>query len=263
MLIVQRMPKYVLFMTILLSSEAQQRTVSDPGVVTTHQAITPAGLQSVFNGRVYGVAFGKTPDEVWVLHAGEISILDWKANKSLAHITFEGAAGLGGILYDASADRALVNIANHGEAELWSVRRDGSHTAWRLGPSANSGALAATGRIAAVPLIHGNTLAIADLSKGTVRTVKTEIAPFGAAINHDSTIAYVTNWGGRTPKPGDLTAPTGLSPTADRVVTDERGIASSGTVSRIDLIMGAVEKPSPSACIPRRLFGMNLRRASM
>jgi YVTN family beta-propeller protein len=240
------MPKYVLFITIQLTAAAQLRTVSDPGVVTTHQAITPAGLQSVFNGRVYGVAFGKTPDELWVLHAGEISLVDWKANKSLAHIAFQGSAGLGGILYDASADRALVNIANHGEAELWSVRRDGSHISWKLGSSANSGALAATGRIAVVPLIHGNSLTIADLSKGTVRTVKTEIAPFGAAISHDSTIAYVTNWGGRAPKPGDLTALAGT----DRVVTDERGIASTGTVSRIDLIMGTVEKTIPVSLHP-------------
>src|ERR1700722_19340901 len=124
MLIVQRMPKYVLFITIVCTAFAQQRTVSDPGVITTRQAITPAGLQSVFNGRVYGVAFGKTPDELWVLHKSEITFLDWRANKVLAHIAFEGDAGLGGIRYDSSADRALVNIANRGEAELWSVRRD-------------------------------------------------------------------------------------------------------------------------------------------
>ena len=246
MLIVQRMPKYVLSIALLSTAFAQQRTITDPGVITTHQAITPAGLQSVFKGRVYGVAFGKTPSEVWVLHAHQIDLLDWQANKSLAHIAFAGAAGLGGIVYDASADRALVNIANHGEAELWSVRRDGSHVAWKLGSSANSGALAASDRIAVVPLIHGNKLAIADLSKGTVRTAKTEIAPFGAAISHDSTIAYVSNCGGRAPKPGDLTASAG----ADRVVTDERGIASSGTVSRIDLIMGKVEQTIPVGLHP-------------
>ncbi len=248
------MPKYLLFATILATAFAQQRTITDPGVITTRQAITPAGLQSVFNGRVYGVAFGKTPDEVWVLHAHAVDLLDWRANKSLAHIAFEGAAGLGGIRYDPSADRALVNIANKGEAELWSVRRDGSHVSWKLGASANSGALAASDRIAVVPLIHGNTLAFADLSKGTVRTVKTEIAPFGAAISHDSTIAYVSNWGGRAPKPGDLTAPTGRVAGADQVVTDERGIASSGTVSRIDLIMGKIEQSIPVGLHPTAII---------
>jgi YVTN family beta-propeller protein len=240
MLILPRMYKFTFFIAISLL--AQQRNVSDPGVITTRQAITPAGVQSVFEGRVYGVAFGKTAAEVWVLHSGEIELLDWKENKALARAKFAGAAGLGGIRYDASGDRALATIANHGEAELWSVRRDGAHTAWKLGASANSGALAVTERMAAVPLIHGNMLAFADLEKGIVRTAKTGIAPFGAAINHDSTAAYVTNWGGRAPKPGDLTAPTGHLPNADRVVTDERGIASTGTISRIDLVMGTVEK---------------------
>jgi DNA-binding beta-propeller fold protein YncE len=247
MLIVPRMLKYFVFVTTLF---AQQRAVPDPGVITTRQAITPAGVQSVFNGRVYGVAFGKTPNELWVLHSGEITLVDWRANKALAHIAFKGAAGLGGIRYDASADRALADIANSGEAELWSVTRDGSHTAWKLGSSANSGALAATGRLAVVPLIHGNTLAIADLSKGTVRTVKTEIAPFGAALNHQETIAYVTNWGGRSPKPGDLTASSGM----DKVVTDERGIAATGTVSRIDLIMGTVQQSIPVGLHPTAIL---------
>ncbi len=250
MLDLLRMPKFIFFVTVLFQAAAQQRTVPDPGVITTRQAITPAGLQSVFKGRVYGVAFGKTPDEVWVLHTREISLVDWRANKVLAHVAFEGSAGLGGIRYDPTADRALVTISNKREAELWSVRRDGSHTAWKLGTSANSGALAVTGRIAAIPLIHTNTLAVADLSRGTVRAVKTEIAPFGAAINHDETAAYVSNWGGRLPKAGDLTAPTGHSPDADKVVTDERGIASTGTVSRVDLIMGTVEKSIPVGLHP-------------
>ena len=34
------------------------RAVSDPGVITTRQAITPAGVQTVFDGRVNGAAFG-------------------------------------------------------------------------------------------------------------------------------------------------------------------------------------------------------------
>ncbi|MEY3284415.1 MAG: hypothetical protein RIR86_2428, partial [Acidobacteriota bacterium] len=34
------------------------RAVTDPGVVTTRQNITPAGVQSIFDGRVYGLSFG-------------------------------------------------------------------------------------------------------------------------------------------------------------------------------------------------------------
>ena len=42
------------------SPDKPLRSVTDPGVVTTRQAITPAGVQTVFDGRVYGVAFGAT-----------------------------------------------------------------------------------------------------------------------------------------------------------------------------------------------------------
>src|SRR5262249_22029660 len=50
-------------------------------------------------------------------------------------------------------------------------------------------------------------------------------------INAAGTVAYVSNWGGRFPGPSDSTATSG----GDQVVVDDRGIASSGTVSRIDL----------------------------
>jgi hypothetical protein len=87
-----------------------------------------------------------------------------------------------------------------------------------------------------VPLIYNNQLAVVDLNTGKLTgKVDTGVAPFGAVVNATGTIAYVTNWGGRLPKPGELTAPTGYDPKADRVVVDERGIASTGTVTRIDL----------------------------
>ena len=93
MLIVPRMLKYILFVPVLCAAAQDVRVVKDPGVITTRQAITPAGLQSVFNGRVYGVAFGKTSSEVWVLHAREITLLDWRANKALAHIHLRARPG--------------------------------------------------------------------------------------------------------------------------------------------------------------------------
>jgi hypothetical protein len=54
------------------------------------------------------------------------------------------------------------------------------------------------------------------------------VLPFGAAVNAEGAVAYVSNWGGRLPKAGDLTARTGLLPTADQLVVDSRGIASNG-----------------------------------
>src|ERR1035438_8041504 len=56
-------------------------TVLDPGVITTRQATTPAGIQMVFQGRVYGAAFGSTSDIVYALSGTRGALvykLDWR-----------------------------------------------------------------------------------------------------------------------------------------------------------------------------------------
>ena len=75
-----------------------------------------------------------------------------------------------------------------------------------------------------------------DLDSGKVKgTVRTGIAPFGVRLDRAGTVAYVSNWGGRFPHAGDETRTTGMRPGADHAVVDARGIASTGTVSRVDL----------------------------
>ncbi len=69
------------------------RAVTDPGVVTTRQSITPAGAQAVFQGRVYGIAFGATVNEVWVLNAGHAVRLNWKNNRVEDRIEIDGSPG--------------------------------------------------------------------------------------------------------------------------------------------------------------------------
>ena len=54
------------------------RAVMDPGVVVTRQNITPAGVQSVFEGRVYGVTFGASSEEVWALTVKDLIGLNWR-----------------------------------------------------------------------------------------------------------------------------------------------------------------------------------------
>ena len=88
-----------------------------------------------------------------------------------------------------------------------------------------------------LPLVFENELAIVDADSGEVQgRVKTGgVAPFGAVISRDAGTAWVSHWGGRWPAAGDPTLPTGMDPRADRVVVDARGIASTGTIARVDL----------------------------
>src|SRR5436190_701010 len=62
---------------LLLQAGSQPRTpqrdVADPGVIATGQRVTPAGVQTVFIGRVSGVRFGASSAEVWAAVPGAAS----------------------------------------------------------------------------------------------------------------------------------------------------------------------------------------------
>jgi len=237
----------VLFLASLTAAQQPAdpvRAVTDPGVVVTRQLITPAGVQSVFDGRIYGVAFGETESEIWVLSAGRIYRINWRANRVLERIPLVGSAGLQGIAYAAAGRQALSTNASKDNARLLAVRNGEAKVLAEGFGSFAVGALAAATRrdsagrrLAAVPVIARNKLAVVDLeSNRLVGAPVTGIAPFGAVLSEDGSTAYVTNWGGRLPKSGELTAPTGLAKDADRVVIDRRGIAATGTVTKIDLV---------------------------
>src|ERR1700722_15831225 len=78
------------------SSDAPRRAVTDPGVVTTRQSITPAGVPMVFDGRVFGVAFGKSDADLWILTAGAAIGADWRQNRVFARLPLARNPGIQG-----------------------------------------------------------------------------------------------------------------------------------------------------------------------
>ncbi|MFN7995656.1 MAG: bifunctional YncE family protein/alkaline phosphatase family protein [Bryobacteraceae bacterium] len=224
------------------TAETPVRSVTDPGIVTTRQAITPAGTQSVFRGRVHGVTFGKTSAELWVLNGGQVLRMDWQNNRILDRVPLDGDPGLQGIRYDPESNRLYVSSTRREKVRLLSIANGQAEVvAGSIGRHI-AGAVALTNLgLAVVPLIFDDKVALVSVSGGRpVTTASTGIAPFAAVVNKAGTVAYVSNWGGRQPKSGDLTAPTGLSANADQVVVDARGIASTGSVTRIDLASSQV-----------------------
>jgi YVTN family beta-propeller protein len=218
------------------------RNVTDPGVVVTRQNITPAGVQSVFEGRVYGVVFGSNPDEVWALNARAVVALNWRENRVVGSYPIQGKPGLQGIAADAGG-RVFVTSGSNNNVRFEAIENSAARVVAESLGAYTPGTIAlartknpAGQRLAVVPIIAQNKAAIIDVdSSRTLGSVPTGIAPVGAAINAGGTVAYVSNWGGRLPQPGDATAPAGLSPKADQVVIDDRGIAGTGTVTKIDL----------------------------
>jgi len=233
-------------------------SVVDPGIIPSRQGITPAGLQSVFESRVNGVAFGEDGGSIYAATLGQkgshVYQIDLKTNQMISVIDSSTSAGMQGMVYDpvthtpvmsglsgsAKGKDSLVELVSlSGQKSSMIAEGLGAHQAGgvSLGLTKNSQGH----RLAVVALTFDDAAALVDLgSKQSIAKVKTGIAPFGTAVNHDSSVAYVSNWGGRFPNPGEQTAATGPETNADQVVVDERGIASSGTVTRVDLISGKV-----------------------
>ena len=239
------------------TSDKPVRSITDPGVVTTHQTITPAGVQTVFSGRVHGVVFGQASSEVWVLTKGQnnkesqMLRLDWNANRVFERFPIKESPGLLGLQFDRVANRPLVTGVVPAdknqtqprvrllsvEKSLLSTVADSPGNFVVGGPAVAAKPNSLGERLAVVPLTFNNRLAIIDLTKRvSIGSIDTGIAPFGAVIDANGTVAYVSNWGGRLARPDDLTLPQGYNPHSDRIVVDSRGIASTGTVTRIDLV---------------------------
>jgi YVTN family beta-propeller protein len=86
-----------------------QRPLPDPGVIAVEQRVTPAGVQSVFEGKVGGVRFGRDPGELWVAVAGAAYRLAWRDNRAITTSAFDGRAGVHGVAIDPVTGRAIVS----------------------------------------------------------------------------------------------------------------------------------------------------------
>jgi len=229
-------------------TETPVRSVPDPGAITTNQSISPAGVQSVFESRVYGIAFGADSKVVYAATNAKggatVYKMDWPDNKVVEKLHATSSNGMQSLAYDAATNNVVMTGMGKAGVNLvrdWtSGKPDAVLGQHQIGSVAIS-AVGAAKRYAVVALTFDDAAGILDLATGAViAKVKTGIAPFGVVIATDNTTAYVSNWGGRFPKASDKTAPTGMTPGADQIVIDARGVAASGTVSKIDLQSGKV-----------------------
>ena len=258
----------------LLARVAQQqpprRTVPDPGVIASLQKATPAGVQSVFDGRVTGVRFGSKPGELWVAVPGSAYHLTWSDNRVLARGAFGGRAGVQAVAFDPVKGRALVTtvgrvpvaateapmpgmlprVASRPAAQLAffddaargdrvvPARLTGALGEYAVGAPAVARTANASGRrVAVVPLTVEDRLTIIDADAGTpIAAVPVGVAPIAAVISPDGATAYVTNLGGNRPGANDRAVQQCCYPRGERVRVDGRGIADSGSVLRVDLV---------------------------
>lgn len=235
---------------LLAQPPSEQRVGPADGgtIVTTGQLVRPAGTIVKFKGRPVDLVL--TPD-------GRTAVA--KDNRGLVFVD----AGTWTITQELpfSKEKKKEDDNSGGSMHGLAIARDGSqilatsandrlHIArpaggqWAIaksiplpGPNKDAShptgiALFADGKRALVCLSRNNAVAVVDLEKGAVTdTIPVGVAPFGIALSTDEATAYVSNWGGRRPVKGDK---TGVS-SGTNVVIDDRGIAASGTVGKLDL----------------------------
>jgi YVTN family beta-propeller protein len=104
---------------------APQRPLPDPGVIATEQRVTPAGVQSVFRGKVGGVRFGRRPGELWVSVPGAAYRIAWRDNRVVASSAFDGRAGVHGVAIDPVTGGAVVSSVGRLPNNAWQSRTPG------------------------------------------------------------------------------------------------------------------------------------------
>ncbi|MCG3199348.1 MAG: hypothetical protein GHCLOJNM_03862 [bacterium] len=218
-------------------------------VVPTNQVLSPAGRQTYIPTRANDIAVSPDGTRACVLGHGGFVILDAANGTILGVTTFTKIGGDNGGSYKGIAftpDGKQVVASNiAGALDIFTLARAGERTSktsmlLKDGDKALVPAglrLNDKGDRAWVTLITTNDLAEIDLAqKKILRRISVGNAPFDVVVHEG--LAYVSNFGGGIPKPGDSTGPGGEN-MPEVKVDPVRHIASEGAISVVDLAKGA------------------------
>lgn len=212
-------------------------------IVATTQRIDPAGENIIFDGRPVDLALNPDESILVAKNMEDLVFMDVTSAKIVQTLKIpKGGNTFTGILWSHHGEKVWTTDTK-GKLRSAKKQDDGSFD-WEdevlmPGPDESDADGAYPGGIALdepkqflyVTLNRNNTLGIVDLkTMAVVGQIPVGIAPYSVVLSGDK--AYVSNWGGRRPKEGDTTGPTSGSLA---VVDPETGIASSGTISVINL----------------------------
>ncbi len=219
------------------------------------QILRAAGRQIQFAGRPVDLALSPDGGTVYLKNLNNLLVVNaatWQVLQTLAFPA--GGASMHGIAVSPDGLHVYVTGAGN-ELYDWTVASNGivsfTRTIALPGGSDPCGlAISANGAKAFVCLSIANKLAVVDLGSGAVtQQINVGIAPWDVVLSPDGNTAYVSDWGGRFPTGGDLTAPSA----GTQVVIDSRGVAASGAVSVVNLLTGLETAQIPVGLHPSDL----------
>ena len=241
-------------------------------VTPVHQIVTPAGVQVDLPG-LRPQAIALSPNGRLLVTAGktsELLVVDPATGKILQRVALpsekqnepqpevvspnilqpdaKGQVSFTGLVFSPDGKRIYLSNVN-GSVKVFALAPDdkvtGSHSiplplanALRRKEEIPSGlAVSLDGSRLYVAFNLSNQLGEFDVTSGKLlRTFEVGVAPYDVAIAAGN--AYVSNWGGRRPQPGDTTGPAGRG--TEVRVDPVTHIASEGSVTVIDLASGKV-----------------------
>ncbi len=220
----------------------QATDVVDETRLPNGRVITPAGDVISVPGRPVDLVVSDNGKWLFVKDRDSLRVIDIEQWKEIQNIKSPGGSSLIGLA--AAVDGSVYFTDAGAGLNVFSMFKDAKnakpfHLEKTIPLPAGSYPcgieLSPDKSLAFVCLSKLNSLAVVDLRLGTVtKTIDVGVAPFDVQWLNGKLL--VSNIGGRRPADGDLTAPSAGTET----VVDERGIASTGTVSIVDLEKGAV-----------------------
>ncbi|EMI21890.1 phosphoesterase family protein [Rhodopirellula maiorica SM1] len=204
------------------------------------QLIAPAGDTFMYPARPVDAAISDNNDVIAVKDNVAVVFFDAKTWKVIDRLPFpDGGASMHGIAFAAdgktlwatNAQRSLFEAIKKADRWMWSrvialPGSDGGHShPCGIAHDADRDRLY-------VCLSRNNTVAEVDLDTGQLlREIPVGVAPYDVVLLPDQQALIVSNWGGRHPRDDEKSAPS----SGTEVLVDDRGVAKSGTVGRVDL----------------------------
>ncbi len=259
--------------SFLTSAERVGRGGGNRAVTPVHQVLTPYGQQVELTG-LRPQALSLSPDGKLLAVSGkssEVVLIDPASGKILQRVALpsekanepqpdvvspnilapdkKGQLSYTGLIFSPDGRRLFLANVN-GSVKVFDVATNG-HVSGAFSialPNANAPrrtndipaglALSRNGRRLYVALNLSNRLGEFDAATGKLlRLFDVGVAPFDVVLVEDR--AYVSNWGGGRPQPGDLTGPAGRGTLVK--VDPVRFVASEGSVSVINLSNSAIK----------------------
>jgi YVTN family beta-propeller protein len=209
-------------------------------LVPTNQLLRPAGFQIQFHGRPVDLALSPNGKWMAVLNKNHLELIQVNDRTIFQRLEIKKGGSYNGLAFSEDGKKIYVsqsrnhifiaemdddNVLRWVDEIKFSEAKVGGH------PVPGGIILAEKENILYTTLNRSNSIAIVQLNNKSVKEIPVGVAPYELVLFSPQK-AYVSNWGGRQPREGEITYKTSKS---DILIDPKTGIANNGTVSIVDL----------------------------